>query len=368
MSYKRLAIAVLTVGLVATSIPPANAAIKAGAKCTSAKLKIIDQGLTYTCLKSGKKLKWSKGVEPLEPTSFSNLEQNAKSVAYWAWKKSSQQVSKSNPMAPNLVIHIGPNSVILNDKVKTSIELVSRLYPRAKAPKEVNFLYYGFKDVLWAQSLLDKLTNYDPNGAGEAAHNCNSEFDCAGGSARTSQNGIAVVMVAVQIPLPSDSNHLSGTLEAHEYTHSLQSTPSVGTSRSWGILPRWYIEGGATFAQAASIYYASYSDYLNERDQLTRDLSKGDWLTEKWLDEFISPTDSENWNVWEKYPKRRVYDIGSAVTEILTALKGPDATMELIDLVAEGSTFSEAFEKIYQTKWLEAVPIISKTILKEYKN
>ena len=93
MFYKRLAIAAITIGLVATGVAPAQAAIKAGAKCASAKAKIIEQGLTYTCLKNGKKLTWSKGVEPKAPTSFADLEQNAKSVAYWAWKKSSQSIN-----------------------------------------------------------------------------------------------------------------------------------------------------------------------------------------------------------------------------------------------------------------------------------
>jgi hypothetical protein len=42
--------------------------------------------------------------------------------------------------------------------------------------------------------------------------------------------------------------------------------------------------------------------------------------------------------------------------------------MELIDLVAQGSTYAEAFEKTYGIKWVDAVPIISRTILKEYKS
>ena len=365
---KRLAIAAITIGLLATGVAPANAAIKAGAKCTSAKAKIIDQGLTFTCVKSGKKLTWSKGVEPVAPTSFADLEQNAKSVAYWAWKKSSQVIAASTAKSPNLNIHIGPNSVILNDRAKTSIELVSRLYPQAISPKEVHFVYYGFKDVTWAQSLLDQLTNNDSNGAGEAAHNCKAEFDCTGGSARTSRDGVAIVLIAVQIPIPTDSIHSSGTLEAHEYTHNVQQAPTVGTNRNWAMVPRWYVEGGANFAQAASIFYASHNAYRIERDLRTQDLAKGDWLTQSWLEEFINPSGWKDWSVWDKYSGWRVYDVGAAVTEILTALKGPAATMELIDLVAQGDTYDQAFEKTYGIKWVDAVPIISRTILKEYKS
>jgi hypothetical protein len=42
--------------------------------------------------------------------------------------------------------------------------------------------------------------------------------------------------------------------------------------------------------------------------------------------------------------------------------------MELIDLVAQGDTYDQAFEKTYGIKWVDAVPIISRTILKEYKS
>ena len=62
-----------------------------------------------------------------------------------------------------------------------------------------------------------------------------------------------------------------------------------------------------------------------------------------------------------------MYDIGCAVTEILTAIKGPAATMDLINLIAQGNSYDQAFEKAYGIKWVEAVPIISRTILKEYK-
>jgi hypothetical protein len=42
--------------------------------------------------------------------------------------------------------------------------------------------------------------------------------------------------------------------------------------------------------------------------------------------------------------------------------------MELIDLIAQGDTYDQAFEKKYGIKWVDAVPIISRTILKEYKS
>ena len=368
MLNKRLAISLLAIVLLATGVKPAHAAVKAGAKCTTAKAKIVDQGLTYTCVKSGKKLSWSKGVEPKAPTSFADVEQNAKSVAYWAWKKSSEVVATSTAKAPNLVVHIGPNSVILNDRAKPAIELVSRLYPTAKAPAEVNLVYYTFKDLAWAQAKLNELSNNEQRNLTDGVdRNCRAELDCAGASARTTRDGVAILLFGVQNPLPADSIHKNGTLEAHEYTHNLQQAPSVGTSSNWAMVPRWYTEGGATFSQAASIFNATYNSYRNERDLRTQDLTKGDWLTQAWLEEFINPPGWTDWSPWEKYSGWRVYDIGCAVTEILTAIKGPAATMDLINLIAQGNSYDQAFEKAYGIKWVEAVPIISRTILKEYK-
>jgi hypothetical protein len=44
-------------------IAPANAAaVKAGAKCTKLKATSTVNGMQYTCIKSGSKLVWSKGV------------------------------------------------------------------------------------------------------------------------------------------------------------------------------------------------------------------------------------------------------------------------------------------------------------------
>ena len=44
-------------------IAPANAAaVKAGAKCPKYKVTTILNGMKYTCIKSGNKLVWSKGV------------------------------------------------------------------------------------------------------------------------------------------------------------------------------------------------------------------------------------------------------------------------------------------------------------------
>ena len=60
---KRL-IALLSILSLFLTLPtfPVNAAAKAGAKCSKAGITSVASGKTYTCVKSGKKLVWNKGV------------------------------------------------------------------------------------------------------------------------------------------------------------------------------------------------------------------------------------------------------------------------------------------------------------------
>ena len=46
-----------------TLLIPANAAAKAGAKCNKAGITTVTSGKTFTCIKSGKKLVWNKGIK-----------------------------------------------------------------------------------------------------------------------------------------------------------------------------------------------------------------------------------------------------------------------------------------------------------------
>jgi hypothetical protein len=87
---------------IATQIVPANAAAKAGAKCNKAGITSVVSGKTFTCVKSGKKLVWNKGVikstkaEPVAPTGFSDLEANFSGVSHAAWKKSKEKILASS--------------------------------------------------------------------------------------------------------------------------------------------------------------------------------------------------------------------------------------------------------------------------------
>ena len=97
--------------------------VTAGFKCKIQKQKVDYLDKRYTCIKSGKKLVWNKGVvivkpvlnptptatptpgpipepsptsttvvEPNEIKSFQDAVDRPRDVSYWAWKKSSDQL------------------------------------------------------------------------------------------------------------------------------------------------------------------------------------------------------------------------------------------------------------------------------------
>ena len=74
---KRVLALVLTATFISASIlVPAHAVVTPGAKCTTEGQIKISKNRKYTCIKSGKKLIWNKGVVVAKPTPASNSQPN----------------------------------------------------------------------------------------------------------------------------------------------------------------------------------------------------------------------------------------------------------------------------------------------------
>ncbi|MEI6470040.1 MAG: hypothetical protein WCO72_11265, partial [Betaproteobacteria bacterium] len=65
---KRLAIGlILLLSLAIVPTSPAFSAVKTGVSCAKLNQVMVSAGYKYTCVKSGKKLVWSKGVTVVKP-------------------------------------------------------------------------------------------------------------------------------------------------------------------------------------------------------------------------------------------------------------------------------------------------------------
>ena len=141
---KKLLAALVTAALF---LVPMNAiaAVKAGATCTKLGATSTYSGKKYTCIKTGKKLVWDKGVTvvpaksstPVGPTSFNDLEANYSGVPYWAWKKSGDVLAVSKPKSAQLTILIGPNSHPVYEIPQVAISQVSPSFRTIKNQKNM---------------------------------------------------------------------------------------------------------------------------------------------------------------------------------------------------------------------------------------
>jgi hypothetical protein len=288
-------------------------------------------------------------------------------MPYWAWKKSSEVISSSEANGPVIELHVGPNTKLIHELTAKAILKSSKLYTGFALPKTVHAIYYTYEDVAWAQREFAKYA-LRPVGD-EAKNSCRSETTCWGGMAEIDLKGNAILIFGVMNSGNSDSNHTTGSLESHEFTHAIQGTQFVGTQKEFNAycctkayMPWWMVEGGAEFSQAASTFPNSYKEYLEERTRDTNQIiaNREDKFTTSWISKFLEPSARNLW--MEHGDDGRIYDLGYLANEAFVALKGPGVSMQLFREIALGTSWHDAFAKIFGQSWDEALPVLSKAI------
>ena len=371
------------------------AAVKAGSACSKVGSKSVSGGKSYTCVKSGKKLVWDKGVlvpvakppvskpsaapsvsaEPApkpKPSpiavnlTFDNLIENNANVSYTAWKKTSEIVTASASKAGSLTVFTGPGTKPFYEDITYAMNQVSKMFPGKAEPKEVLWIRYNYSDLKWAEAKAkENLSAADYNqisrnqGGSLANSNCEVQSEnCRGSYQQTGPSGIALIMQGVENKTSADPTRMTtGMLEAHEYFHSLQRIPIMFTGvQLWPHA--WWREGGAEWVQNASINYKDYEKYKTFlREDCAWSCVK---LSEADLAEFLS-TANENF-VPPNFDQFLNYSFGSHVMEILVAMKGPDVLIDMYAEMGKGTSFSDAFKGFFGITWKDAIPLLAKSV------
>jgi hypothetical protein len=132
------------------------------------------------------------------------------------------------------------------------------------------------------------------------------------------------------------------------------------------MLPRWLIEGSASFVEMAAINYDSFDKYKIAKASLLTELFYRKEFNEQKLIQFLdAPSLGKNWSSWDSYSTQRVYDIGMMVAEIMVSLKGPESLLEQNKYMASGMTYQQAFEKVFGVSWADGVRVIAKVLAKQ---
>ena len=372
------------------------AAVKAGSACSKAGSKSVSVGKSYTCIKSGKKLVWDKGVLvpvakpapsasasatpvasasptpkatvapvvtfPEGPTSFDDLVEKFQGISYAAWSKSSEAIKSSNAKSPAFKAVTGPNTKLTYPTPAVAFDLVARMYSGYESAPDFTVLSFGYEDRMWAQEQMKAI---QPSSTYQwiTFTACATKDTCWGGGMFTDPQAKGLLVLTTEV---IDANHTTGTLEAHEYTHSVQQNQMRGpqpwpTTGNWP--PTWYLEGQAEFSQNAAIYHDSFSLYTKNRREVSQGLFQDSKINSQWIQQYFVVNPPSNW--FDKYDRWRQYDLGGMLVEVLTALKGPSSTMEVWKLCGSGMTFKDSFERVYGTSFDKALPIISKAIALE---
>ena len=358
--------------LTATS---ASAVAKQGTICKKAGITSTVNGLKFTCIKSGKKLVWSKGVPVKKatpivlPTSFENLYENRKGISLAAWQKSSEIIKATTSKVGTLEILTGPNTKPNFDDYPTPVSLVSRLFPSRGEPARTIVIRFKFVDIEWAESTLkskistEDLTRLNSNEGGRViARPCEAETkNCGGALQQTTMSGISLIIQGV----PNDENRNdptgksrfnSGMLEAHEYFHALQRIPIMDKTSVWPHA--WFREGSAEWVQNMAV---NYNDFKSYNEFLALDCAYSCLkLSEANITEFLEKS-KENFTP-PGYDQFLNYSLSSRFIEALVAIKGPDTLIDMYEQMGKRLTFEQAFKNTFGVEWSYALPILAKTI------
>ena len=372
------------------SVPTSQAATKAGSPCKVLNATVSSGGFQFKCVKSGKKLVWSKGKKlkiqspdiavssspavtpnsepgtvpvvlvPTRPTSFSDLVEKSKGMTYWAWKIAQERKASRGTNPVDFVIHVGPNTKMIVNDPRAILEMTSGFFPNFPQAKTAHVVFFDYPDVAWAQE-LDQQLSARPRPR-EISDSCNSASLCNGGNAYVDPKGVGFSYISAS-STNKDTFQSFGPVVSHEYFHNLQMyLLEVEKVKGAPVvyMPDWFREGSA--------HWFSVS-LLNENYELVLDYQKSNAEVDLYQTRFtasqvsrvLSVNDGRSDNGW------LAYNVGSKAIEALVLIKGIDSILEMYVEGSRGTSFESAFQKIYGMSWNEAKPILSEAISRIYQ-
>jgi hypothetical protein len=390
-------------------LAPVNAiaAVKAGDVCKKAGSTATANGKKFTCVKSGKKFVWNKGVaisapkptptpvatptpspsptptvyvppSPIAtptpapivekaPTGFADLVENYRGIPEVVWKEA-QKLAEIGTLKSSFTIEIGPNTKIQQglDDPRVYLEQASRLWSKFDQAQSTRVFIYNFQDLAWAQ-----LKNMALGGSWfrpeDLAANCSSPSSCGafGGSYR----GVGQIFLGVPIRdyLPFNLGHVRGTY-VHEFSHVVQYSQfaSQPALNGYSTLPCWFSEGQPQVPGQA-LGFTNLVDYKKSREGWINQPAGtlGDYSPDSIL-KFYSLAGISGAGLCSPSIRQRIYDLGYMTVEALASIKGVESTMQVVAGVSQGLSFNQSFEKVYGISWNEAAPILAKVISLEY--
>ena len=380
---KRTLSTLLVVALFVAPFTYASAATaKAGATCTKLKATSVVKGKKFTCIKSGKKLVWDKGVSvkpPVEPVTKSPIVEPVtpqlpvETDARKAFDAITT-IAKSTTIKPIDIRSVASPEVSTSSvaEIENRYSFVANFFDaQLPASTPVTLVISTNAEIEWAGSQLSKLSG---NSFAEwlnfflspSLNNPCGPYYSAGSNGKTLDkrilNNYSLFGKSCATQLPADENFKT-TIE-HEWVHNVQNEESYKPNQLEQNLPCWFKEGQAVFYGSVLGYRNDYSGYLKVRDwnmkngKYRNPQDRTDiFQTLQKLDEsyngFTCGTDGG-------------YSIGSIAVERMVLLKGHKGILAFMQELKNQTYWQEAFEIVYGIDGDQWLIQAGKEIKKEY--
>lgn len=359
--------------LLSLSLIPAYAATppKPGSICAKQGFTQIYKSKSYTCIKSGKKLVWNKGVEVKSKTATDNQlpsspSANDDNYAQRAVRSVDAQLKNSN--STNLKI----NLVVANDSNKYFVELGPKTIMQSGSfwnnfyspNKSIPVLIAPTTSFDWLREQLATYSYSLPQWRYDQLKNMKDQDMQLDVDVNPSTDSVIYFVVGKDVPWLNPT--LVKTMISHEYVHTVQ----VGILKVRdGLIPCWSTEGSAVFygnAITATESKEFETEFLKLRNNWLNNLNFKNSILGKSEKELLSLLEkSESDFKVCAAPLRLGYSAGSLMTEILVAKYGHQKFVQWW-IQSKEKEWKKAFEDVFGIKVDEfylkiAVPYLLET-------
>jgi len=324
--------------------------------------------------------------------TFSNVLDHISEIPQVAWQRVQDIISSNTPSDVPTDIFLGPTTRLDVAGGVSAFQAIlhrdQRLWSGFSQSPYYSVYIYNAHDEPWAENKLTTVFKSKGYESGATAGPLNSmrnackpavvngktmsaNTNCQGGNSGAVLNSNDSHMEFAQ---PNVYQKDYSEIVAHEYIHAVQAAQWINSpyckNASGGgcfrsdmanrLFSSCWIYEGQPVVIGFMVAKTEYQSYLDLRQNWAPSITG--------LPDFTAATIRKYLFESQAGASCKGPEIGAAAVEALIAIGGPQATMSIFALGAEGQNFETAFQNIYGISWSDASTILSRVIAAEYIN